>query len=82
MESHQGVCRVLGQSEQEVYVWAYCSLQTGGGSESLPAVIYLKNDGAIQNVKVPRSYLKNGKLALKPKLGASQWILQTSNGQL
>jgi hypothetical protein len=29
-----------------------------------------------------RSYLKNGKLALKPKLGASQWTLQTNNGQL
>ena len=29
-----------------------------------------------------RSYLKNGKLALKPKLGASEWILQTNNGQL
>jgi hypothetical protein len=30
---------------------------------------------------IPRSYLKNGKLALKPKLGESQWILQTNNGQ-
>ena len=29
-----------------------------------------------------RSYLKNGKLALKPKLGASEWISQTNNGQL
>lgn len=28
-----------------------------------------------------RSYLKNGKLAHKPELGASQWILQTNNGQ-
>jgi hypothetical protein len=34
------------------------------------------------NSIVTRSYLKNGKLALKPKLGASQWILQTNNGQL
>ncbi|MBI5954423.1 MAG: hypothetical protein HY865_22430 [Chloroflexi bacterium] len=30
---------------------------------------------------IVRSYLKNGKLALKPKLGASEWILQTNNGQ-
>jgi hypothetical protein len=31
---------------------------------------------------VTRSYLKNGKLALKPKLGANEWILQMNNGQL
>jgi hypothetical protein len=38
-----------------------------------------------QNVlgsNLTRSYLKNGKLGFKPKLGASQWILQTNNGQL
>jgi hypothetical protein len=29
---------------------------------------------------VVRSYLKNGKLALKPKLGANEWILQMNNG--
>jgi len=29
-----------------------------------------------------RSYLKNGKLALKPKTGASQWNLRMNNGQL
>jgi hypothetical protein len=31
---------------------------------------------------ITRSYLKNGKLALKPKLGANEWILQMNNGQL
>lgn len=31
--------------------------------------------------KETRSYLKNGKLAHKPKLGASEWTLPTSNGQ-
>ncbi len=28
-----------------------------------------------------RSYLKNGKLALKPELEASAWNLQMNNGQ-
>jgi len=31
--------------------------------------------------KDSRSHLKNGRLWLKPKLGASQWTLQTNNGQ-
>jgi len=29
-----------------------------------------------------RSYLKNGKLVFKPKLGTSQWISQMNSGQL
>jgi len=32
-------------------------------------------------LKIFRSHLKNGRLWLKPKLGASQWTLQTNNGQ-
>ena len=49
--------QILGQSEQELYVWAKCSgfhpsdlsyLYTG----SAPAVIYLGEDGTIQNVAV------------------------------
>ncbi len=34
-----------------------------------------------QRFLLTRSYLKNGKLALKPELRASQWTLQTNNGQ-
>jgi hypothetical protein len=39
---------ILGQSEQEVYVWAVC--QDLYGKASMPAVIYLDKDGAIKNV--------------------------------
>jgi uncharacterized membrane protein YphA (DoxX/SURF4 family) len=31
---------------------------------------------------VSRSYLKNGRLRLKPELGANRWISQTNSGQL
>jgi len=34
----------------------------------------------LRSLDISRSYLKNGKLALKPKLGANEWTLQTSNG--
>ena len=37
--------------------------------------------GASIILGITRSYLKNGRLRLKPKLGASQWILQMNNGQ-
>lgn len=41
---------ILGQSEQEVYVWAVCAAP--GYVASKPAVIYFKTDGAIQDVEI------------------------------
>ncbi len=39
---------ILGQSDQEIYVWAVCDSGERGSS---PAVIYINADGSIQNVK-------------------------------
>lgn len=46
---------ILGQSEQDVYVWAFCQVsgQIPTGT-SAPAVIYLETGGAVQNVEHPR----------------------------
>lgn len=53
---------ILGQSLQEVYVWADClGLPPAGRSEqyapvaSLPAVIYLSQDSSVKNVDIPGS---------------------------
>lgn len=43
---------ILGRSDQELYVWAYCSVADGRGGD-LPAVIHLEADGSVQNVEVP-----------------------------
>jgi len=42
---------IVGQYDQEVYVWVVCALR-GGENNRLPAVIYLSGDGTIQSVKV------------------------------
>ena len=42
---------ILGQSSQEVYVWAMCEAPHTGNRK--PAVIYLNADGSIRNVQVP-----------------------------
>jgi hypothetical protein len=47
---------LLGQSGQDVYVWAFC--QAVGpipSAMSAPAVIYLGTDGAVQGVEIPGS---------------------------
>jgi hypothetical protein len=52
---------ILGQSEQEVYVWAVClGLPPAGRSEkyapiaSIPSAIHLGSDGSVQSVELPR----------------------------
>lgn len=52
---------ILGQSGQEVYVWAFClGLPPVGRSEKyapgagIPAVIHLGLDGSVQSVELPR----------------------------
>ena len=46
---------ILGQSGQEVYVWARCTSADGLSSISNPAVIYLESDGLIREVNVARA---------------------------
>jgi len=43
---------ILGQSGQEVYVWALCRAPDAGAID--PAVIHLNADGSINNVKTPQ----------------------------
>jgi hypothetical protein len=55
---------ILGRSEQEVYVWALCTSIISSGispisgteifsSSSIPTVIHLREDGAVQSVEIP-----------------------------
>ena len=45
---------LLGQSGQEIYIWAFCQA-TGSipSAKSAPAVVYLGSDGAVQSVETP-----------------------------
>lgn len=45
---------ILGRSDHEVYIWAYCVTGNGRGNGLFPTVIYLKTDGTIQEAKAPR----------------------------
>jgi len=56
-QSELALCEwdILGQSNQEVYVWAVCE-GLGGSSVSTPAVIHLRADGSIQNVENPKHW--------------------------
>lgn len=58
-EEIMGVCEwdILGQAEQDVFVWAVCqgnSPNSGLMGMSAPAVIHLATDGQVQTVTVPR----------------------------
>ncbi len=48
---------ILGQSDQEIYVWAVCqsSPNSGAAIASMPAVIHLGVTGAAQSVEIPGS---------------------------
>lgn len=56
-QSELALCEwdILGQINQEVYVWAVCE-SLGGSSVSAPAVIHLGADGSIQNVDNPKHW--------------------------
>lgn len=51
---------ILGQSDQEVYVWAVCMSIFSAGSNGLPyhgempVVIHIGEDGSVQRVEIPR----------------------------
>jgi hypothetical protein len=57
--SEEVVCEweILGQADQEVYVWAYCSgiYSAGASAGSIPAVIHLATDGSVQSAEIPGS---------------------------
>ena len=59
LQPDQVVCEwvILGRTDQEVYVWAYCSgIYTAAPSAgSIPAVIHLEKDGSVQNAEIPGS---------------------------
>jgi len=46
---------ILGQENQEVYVWAMCQMASSaqGSAASVPAVIYLDSDSNIESVQIP-----------------------------
>jgi hypothetical protein len=46
---------ILGQGEREVYVWAECQINNLaiGTAHSVPAVVFLQNDGVIERVQIP-----------------------------
>jgi hypothetical protein len=46
---------ILGQNNQEVYVWSMCQITNLkiGSAASVPAVIYLGKDGSIEKVQIP-----------------------------
>ncbi len=46
---------ILGQTEQEVYVWAYCATTYSAGSSlsSVPVVIHLGTDGSVEGIETP-----------------------------
>jgi hypothetical protein len=58
-EEIKGVCEwgILGQAEQDVFVWAVCqghSPISGPSGMSAPAVVHLAADGQVQSVTIPR----------------------------
>jgi hypothetical protein len=53
---------ILGRTDQEVYVWAYCAGQGGQGGNSEFAVIYLALDGSIQEVSTVSQDVKESDL--------------------
>jgi len=59
-ENITGLCEweILGQQEQQIYVWVLCSgrsiINDDIMAASAPAVIYFGTDGSIQRVRVPR----------------------------
>jgi hypothetical protein len=46
---------ILGQSSQEMYVWAECAPSSELGHLMNPAIIYLESDGSIREVNVSRA---------------------------
>jgi hypothetical protein len=55
LPTSKGICEweILGQNNQEVYVWAICQVSYKGAAASLPAVIHIGSDGNIEEVQIP-----------------------------
>lgn len=57
VQKEDGLCEweILGQSNDEVYVWAYCKVREPiGTAASIPIVIQLGKNGEIEKVTIPR----------------------------
>ncbi len=56
-QPEEAVCEwvILGQANQEVYVYAYCTgtYSAGPSSASIPAVIHLGTDGSVESAEIP-----------------------------
>ena len=48
---------ILGQTNEEVYVWAYCAgiYSVEPSQASIPAVIHIRTDGSVQSAEIPGS---------------------------
>jgi hypothetical protein len=59
LPSEEVLCEweILGRSGNDVYVWAVCSGKDGGGS--VPAVIHLETDGAVQSVERAKNWSRD-----------------------
>jgi hypothetical protein len=68
---------ILGRAAQDVFVWAVCRDQMGGGS--VPAVIHLEVDGTILNIETTKSNWSEENLnRLFPVNVQAQFVLYTS----
>lgn len=57
LQTSDAICEwnILGQENQDVYVWAMCQITNLeiGSAASVPAVIHLGNNGSIEKVQIP-----------------------------
>ncbi|CAG1013223.1 hypothetical protein ANAEL_04639 [Anaerolineales bacterium] len=53
---------ILGQSGQEVYVYAVCVIANGNGDMRKPVIVYLEPDGSIQKIKPPEIKKANSEM--------------------
>ena len=57
VRNEDGLCEweIMGVSNKQVYVWALCKVRGPVGTAmSVPAVIYLEENGVIEKVVIPR----------------------------
>jgi hypothetical protein len=64
LQTSDALCEwnILGQENQDVYVWAMCQITNLeiGSAASVPAVIHLGNNGSIEKVQIPRDGTQYG----------------------
>jgi hypothetical protein len=53
---------ILGQSGQEVYIYAVCVIAKGNGDMRNPVIVYIEPDGSIQKMKLPEVKKSNSEM--------------------